>query len=171
VCIGSSDSNVEQLGLIFNFFGTPVDAASASQASGGVDVLWPGVSMLSNYVVFEERVALADYTYLFRWCGLDKCLPIMPFSNSLFLCVFSCCHSSQPPELLDLFNRMMCYNPLNRITAADSLRHAYFDPKVEPAATPPDQLPRPASGQDPASSGGHRSSTSPPSKRSRTMPL
>jgi serine/threonine protein kinase len=46
------------------------------------------------------------------------------------------------PGALDLLQRLMAFDPDQRITAAEALAHPYFS--TTPAPTPPAQLPKPA---------------------------
>lgn len=69
IIIGKTD--IEQLSLIFNCFGTPITTlpdASIHPSSRPANY-WPGVETLPNYIEFEERTAEGgfDFSSLFRY--------------------------------------------------------------------------------------------------------
>ncbi|KAJ2366799.1 TFIIH complex serine/threonine-protein kinase subunit kin28 [Coemansia sp. RSA 2610] len=74
---------------------------------------WPGMSKLPMGFSFE-RTARPQFSELFPGASDDA---------------------------LDLMNRMMLFNPADRITAEDALRHPYFS--NHPRPTEPAKLPRP----------------------------
>jgi hypothetical protein len=94
------ESDLEQLGKIFNIVGTPL-VASSSAGSGVADDsrLWPGVQLLPAYIEFEPREPL-DLRPLFKaspsGIGAD----------------------------LELLLRLLMLDPLRRISA-DQVRIAY----------------------------------------------
>ncbi|KAH7464651.1 hypothetical protein PRIC1_005733 [Phytophthora ramorum] len=72
---------------------------------------WPGVSSLANFVEFTPSTA--------------------PPLASIF--------SAASEDALDLLAKLLKYNPAERITAADALKHPYFS--NSPAPTPTEKLP------------------------------
>ncbi|GAA5825235.1 hypothetical protein JCM11251_006155 [Rhodosporidiobolus azoricus] len=77
------------------------------------DGLWPGFSSLANGATFEKKPK-TDLRMLF---------------------------SAASPEAIDLLEKLLAYDPRKRITAKDSLHHAYFH--TAPLATHPSKLPMP----------------------------
>lgn len=160
-----------QLKLIFNFFGTPVDSPSpdedTSSSLGYVhSVHWPGVSLLPQYLPFESRDPPRDYAYLFRYDHLLSRLITLLLTVTL-PSYFSCLvwSSSQSPDLLELFEKCMMFDPAQRVSASQALALPYFGPHSHPQATPPHDLPKPNAGVD---AGGVSRQFSPPNKRMRT---
>ncbi|KAG2972198.1 hypothetical protein PC118_g15807 [Phytophthora cactorum] len=72
---------------------------------------WPGVSSLANFVEFTPSTA--------------------PPLASIF--------SAASEDALDLLSKLLKYNPAERITAAEALKHLYFS--NSPAPTPVEKLP------------------------------
>ncbi|KAG3252507.1 Cyclin-dependent kinase [Phytophthora idaei] len=72
---------------------------------------WPGVSSLANFVEFTPSTA--------------------PPLASIF--------SAASEDALDLLSKLLKYNPAERITAAEALKHPYFS--NSPAPTPVEKLP------------------------------
>jgi cyclin-dependent kinase 7 len=75
------------------------------------DDVWPGMSALPNYIEFTPSQA--------------------PPLASIF--------SAAPEDALDLLAKMLKFNPSERLTAAEALKHPYF--ANAPAPTPVDKLP------------------------------
>jgi cyclin-dependent kinase 7 len=75
---------------------------------------WPGLCSLPGYVPFEV-------------------VPAPPLSGTF---------TAADEHALDLLSRMLTYDPAQRISAADALRHRYF--RESPAPSRPDELPLPS---------------------------
>jgi len=69
------------------------------------EAIWPGVSSLPAYVKFTEVPA--------------------PDQRAIF--------SAASEESIDLLNKFMAFNPSERITASEALKHPYFTTGVQPA--------------------------------------
>eukprot|EP01104_Vermistella_antarctica_P010524 TRINITY_DN2817_c0_g1_i1.p1 TRINITY_DN2817_c0_g1~~TRINITY_DN2817_c0_g1_i1.p1 ORF type:complete len:343 (-),score=59.47 TRINITY_DN2817_c0_g1_i1:137-1165(-) len=106
--------------------------------------IWPGVTSLPDYVEYDVTPA--------------------PGFSQLF--------TAASEGALDLLSRLLVYNPLNRISAEDALKHRYFT-KEAPSPSAPSQLPLPKAVLDAAAG----TSAPPPekegeaaTKRRRTNP-
>jgi serine/threonine protein kinase len=87
--VGNSD--LEQLGKIFNVLGTPTPTS------------WPGATLLPGYVEFEAREPM-NLMSLFRSSSASTS------GNGVI---------STAPADLDLLLRLLTLNPLKRITATE----------------------------------------------------
>eukprot|EP01040_Poterioochromonas_malhamensis_P002350 gene2350-2497_t len=115
IALFPGNSDIEQLGKIFNVLGTPNLED------------WPGMNLLPNYVEFEPREPL-DLSKIFS----------KPRDNS------SSTGSALSSDL-DLILKMLALNPAKRISASKALKHIYFhqDPQpCDPAdlPVPPEKL-------------------------------
>ncbi|TYZ64627.1 hypothetical protein PybrP1_012138 [[Pythium] brassicae (nom. inval.)] len=89
---------------------TPADIKAPNRNMTSMDV-WPGMTSLPNFVEFTPSTA--------------------PPMASIF--------SAASEDALDLLAKLLKFNPLERITAADALNHPYF--RNAPAPTPVEKLP------------------------------
>ena len=118
---GRNDSEIEQLGKIFNLLGNympcfsirfiPPHTLLPGEGTPRAES-WKDANLLPNYVEFEHRDPL-DLSDLLKF---------------------------QQPEAKDLLLEMLVLNPLDRISASAALSHAYF--KTGPPPTFPADLPK-----------------------------
>jgi serine/threonine protein kinase len=92
----AGNSDLEQLGKIFNVLGTPTSAS------------WPGATLLPGYVEFEAREPM-NLMPLFR-SSSNSSLSAAASVNGVI---------STAPVDLDLLLRLLTLNPLKRITATE----------------------------------------------------
>jgi hypothetical protein len=111
----SGKTDIEQLSLIFNCFGTPISSLPESSNSHPLPAnYWPGVESLPNFLLFEERSAEGGFDF----SSLLRSVILSPLSlTSSFPRSFR--SSSQQSEALALFHSIMQYDPSRRLTPAN----------------------------------------------------
>lgn len=113
------DTDIGQLGKIFNVLGTPRESS------------WPMVTALPEYVVFEPREAIPIQQLLPCMCVV----PTTPFSLTFLHRPYS---QYDVRPLLDLVLQLLVLNPNQRLSAVQALDHEYFHSAPQP--TPPNLL-------------------------------
>lgn len=109
------ESDLDQLGKVFNVLGTPITCVTSDVKPSDSGRVWENADLLPSYVEFEACDPL-DLTQLFGGT-----------SGSL---------------TLNLLQSLLVFNPNKRATAVQCLKHAYFTTAPLPSTL--DQLPRPA---------------------------